>query len=222
MLAAVRHLFPRLLGSFLLAACSSGAASPPPPTPVQASTSAPPPPNTPPGETTASQTAQTGPTPPPAQSAPPPAGADSSWPAESAALEKQVLDGVNARRAAPAKCGGRKFGPAPALVAHPSLRAAARAHSLDMSSRDYFDHTTPDGRTVEKRVQAAGFSGNALIGENIGSGRPTAEGAVEQWMASTEHCKNIMNPKFRHIGVGYAAREGSKYTHYWTLVFGGE
>ena len=132
-----------------------------------------------------------------------------------------MLDLVNARRAAPATCGGRRFGPAPALAAHPALRVAARDHSLDMASRNYFDHVTPERRTVEQRAKAAGFPFEATIGENIGAGRPTAAGVVEQWMASTHHCQNIMNPQFRHIGVGYATREGARYTHYWTLVFGG-
>ncbi|WP_272459497.1 CAP domain-containing protein [Polyangium jinanense] len=208
-----------MLGSFLLVGCSSGAAPPPP---VQAAQPAPPPPTSPPAGTSAPQSPQAGSASPPAQVAPSAAAPDSSWPAESAALEKQVLDEVNARRAGSATCGGRRFGPAPALALHPSLRAAARAHSLDMSTRNYFDHVTPEGRTVEQRAQAAGFSHPTMMGENIGSGRPTAAGAVEQWMASTQHCKNIMNPKFRHIGVGYATRQGSTYTHYWTLVFGGE
>ncbi|WP_282424525.1 CAP domain-containing protein [Polyangium sp. 15x6] len=215
----MRQLFPGIWGSFLLAACSG--AAPPPPSPVQPAPPAPPLPSSSPGAATTPLPMQAGSTSPPAQTAPSPAAPDSSWPAESAALEQQVLDQVNARRAAPAICGGRRFGPAPALTVHPALRAAARDHSLDMASRNYFEHVTPEGRTVEQRAKATGFSVDATMGENIGAGRPTAVGAVEQWMASTHHCQNIMNPKYRHIGVGYAAREGSRYTHYWTLVFGG-
>ncbi|UQA60665.1 CAP domain-containing protein [Polyangium aurulentum] len=221
--------FSAVIGSLLLTACSNHAASPPPQPPppapptqaAQPSQSPSSPPTAAPAGTQTGATQQTSPEQTsPAQTAPPPAGSDPSWPAEAASMEQQVLEAVNARRAAGAKCGGRSFKPAPPMTMHPALRSAARNHSLDMATRNYFDHVTPEGRTVDQRVQKVGFAGT-LVGENIASGRDTAAGAVEQWMASPGHCTNIMRPDFRHLGVGYAARQGSRFTHYWTMVFGG-
>ena len=40
-------------------------------------------------------------------------------------------------------------------------------------------------------------------------------------MASPGHCRNIMDPAFRAIGVGYAFDASATYRHYWTLSFGG-
>jgi uncharacterized protein YkwD len=134
--------------------------------------------------------------------------------------EQEVLALVNVHRQQGAVCGGRAFGPAPPLAFDPYLHRAARAHSQDMANRQFFDHTTPEGRTVADRLRAAGFRGNAY-GENIAAGNETASATVAQWMRSTGHCENIMDPQFRLLGVGYGANPASPYTHYWTQNFGG-
>jgi uncharacterized protein YkwD len=232
----VRNFFSAMIGSLLLTACSNHAAAPPPEPPPQPGPTAQPteppaqagPAGAPAGSTQQTAPAQTAPaqtTPAqtsPAQTAPPLGASDPSWPAAAAAMEQEVLEALNAKRAAGAKCGRRSFGPAAPLAMHPALRSAARNHSLDMANRNYFDHVSKDGRTPDARVRAAGFTASTLVGENIASGRDTAAGAVEQWMASPGHCTNVMNPKFRHLGVGYASRQGTQFTHYWTLTFGGE
>ena len=135
------------------------------------------------------------------------------------AVEVQVLDEVNARRQRGAVCGNRAFSPAAPLQLQPQLTQAARAHSADMAARDFFDHTSPDGRTMTDRVRAAGFQGNA-IGENIAAGRPTPRATVDEWMQSPGHCANIMDADFHFLGVGHAQRPGTTYTHYWTQDFG--
>ncbi|HEU4536602.1 MAG TPA: CAP domain-containing protein [Polyangiaceae bacterium] len=158
------------------------------------------------------QPAPPGPTPPA-----PPAG---NHPAAWAALEQEVLARTNAVRARGATCGSQSFGPAAPLEAHPALQAAARGHSLDMATNNYFDHESRDGRTMVTRVRAAGYTGGA-IGENIAAGRPTAEAVVDQWVHSPGHCANLMGREFRFLGVGYAFRPGSRFGHYWTQNFGG-
>jgi uncharacterized protein YkwD len=146
----------------------------------------------------------------------PPGGQPPAW----AALEQEVLVRVNARRARGAVCGSQSFGPALPLAAHGALQASARGHSRDMAAHDYFDHTSPDGRTMTVRIRAAGYQGRT-IGENIAAGSATAEGAVAQWVESPGHCANLMNREFRHLGVGYAYRPGTRFGHYWTQNFGG-
>ena len=41
---------------------------------------------------------------------------------------------------------------------------------------------------------------------------------VAGWLQSAGHCRNIMNPSFRELGVGYA--QGGSYGHYLVQNFG--
>ncbi|MDC0717609.1 CAP domain-containing protein [Nannocystis bainbridge] len=134
-------------------------------------------------------------------------------------LEEDVLALVNQRRAEGANCGAQgNFGPAGPLSMDPALRCAARMHSKDMSDRDFFDHTNPDGEPPWDRMGKAGYGSYSNAGENIAGGSPDAAGTMDQWMNSDGHCANIMNPAFEHIGVGYYP--GGQWGHLWTQVFG--
>lgn len=161
--------------------------------------------------------------PPPTSTAPPPPPptASDAWPAANASLEDQVLAEVNARRAIGAMCGAKSFGPAPPLQNHAALRTAARGHSKDMATRNYFDHNNPEGKGPKDRIMAAGWLGIGYSGENIAAGNGTASATVGQWMKSPGHCENIMDKDFKFLGVGYFANPGAKYQHYWTQNFGG-
>lgn len=139
----------------------------------------------------------------------------------SAALEQQVLTLVNQHRAAGATCGGTSYPSVGALSMNGSLRSAARNHSADMATNNYFSHTSQDGRSFSDRIWEAGYSGEVPLGENIAAGMSTAPAVVNSWMNSSGHCRNIMNTGFKDIGVGYAFVAGSTYGRYWTQSFGG-
>ncbi len=182
----------------------------PPPNPT-------PPPNPPPPQNPQPPTnpqPPANPQPPPAPQPPPP---DPGNPA----FEDQVLVLVNQHRAVGATCGGTAYPSVPALSMNANLRTAARGHSVDMATLNYFSHVSLDGRTFSQRMQNAGYSGAFPWGENIAAGQPSPQSAVNAWMASPGHCANIMSGSFRVIGVGYAFRLGSTYGHYWTQNFGG-
>ena len=102
-----------------------------------------------------------------------------------------------------------------------AVRTAARDHSVDMATLNYFSHTSYDGRTFSQRISNAGYTGAYPWGENIAAGQGSPAAVVNGWMSSPDHCANIMNPGFRAIGVGYAFRPASTYGHYWTQNFGG-
>ena len=75
------------------------------------------------------------------------------WDAPWMSLEEQVLDLVNQRRVAGADCGDAgTFDPAGPLAMNPALRCAARNHSMDMATRDYFAHDTPEGLGPDARL----------------------------------------------------------------------
>jgi uncharacterized protein YkwD len=98
------------------------------------------------------------------------------------------------------------------------LRSAARGHSQDMATNDYFSHTAPDGDTFVDRAAAAGYPRDQAGGENIAMGYGTPADVMDGWMDSEGHRANILNCDFKAIGVGLA--RDSDGTPYWTQVFG--
>ena len=106
-----------------------------------------------------------------------------------------------------------------ALCVHPKLTKAARAHSEDMIRNDYLGHGS-----VGSRLTLFGYNWR-IYAENIGGG--TGEYASPgnvfgRWMNSDAHRANILDGRYREIGVGtatgnYKVRTG--YTMY-TVDFG--
>ena len=89
-----------------------------------------------------------------------------------------------------------------------------------MATKNYFSHTSADGRTMAERINAAGYAWSAL-GENIAAGYPSVNAVVDGWMSSDGHCANLMNPNFRDIGFAcVAGTSTSSYRTYWTLDLG--
>ena len=89
------------------------------------------------------------------------------------------------------------------------LRVAADAHSREMVEHHFFDHVSPvSGSTVDLRVEATDYLEGAdgwRIGENLawGSGElATPARAVDGWMNSDGHRRNILTRGFRDIGIG--------------------
>ncbi|OHV75183.1 CAP domain-containing protein [Pseudofrankia sp. BMG5.36] len=104
------------------------------------------------------------------------------------------------------------------LAPEPRLAIAAAAHSADMARRRFFDHSSPEGRQVSDRVEAAGYQ-YATVAENIAAGQRTPAEVVTGWMNSPGHRRNILLPEITEIGVGYAVSD-DVYGCYWTQVFG--
>ena len=78
---------------------------------------------------------------------------DDTW----MAFEEEVLDLVNQRRAAGADCGETgTFDPAGPLTMNPALRCAARNHSMDMGTRNYFAHGGARPRRAARPGRARG------------------------------------------------------------------
>lgn len=141
-----------------------------------------------------------------------------TWNATWAKLESDVLTLVNQKRAAGATCGGVAKPKVAALTLDTKLRCAARKHSKDMGTRNFFSHTGSNGSTFSQRITSAGYTWTGA-GENIAAGQTTAAAVMNSWMTSTGHCNNIMNGTFKHLGVGYYYSATATYKHYWTQSF---
>ncbi|MGK5683132.1 CAP domain-containing protein [Actinoplanes sp. URMC 104] len=131
-----------------------------------------------------------------------------SSPVASDDIETQVVTLTNAERIKNG-CG--------ALRIDSRLVAAARAHSTDMVTNTFFDHTGSDGSTFVVREARAGYTTGASA-ENIAWGYRTPQAVVTGWMNSAGHRANILNCSSVAVGVGVAyAADGSLY---WTQNFG--
>ena len=143
-----------------------------------------------------------------------------SSPCEVPGLRELVLQHVNAARARGAVCGGQRFAGAQPVQWSGQLYEAASGHSQDMADNNYFDHADRRGRHAENRVDAVGYKWRSA-GENIAAGQSfTAGNVVAGWLASSGHCRNIMDPAFTEVAVACAARSGTAYGSYWTMVLG--
>jgi uncharacterized protein YkwD len=89
---------------------------------------------------------------------------------------------------------------APALRVGRALTRAARAHSVDMARRGYFDHGAFVQRLRNFGVRAP------YVGENLATGTQPLTPAmiVQMWIASPPHRQNLLDRSFRRIGIGVA------------------
>jgi uncharacterized protein YkwD len=97
------------------------------------------------------------------------------------------------------------------LRADARLRRAAQAHSDDMVAHRYFAHDSRDGAGFGARIRATGWTRHRrsyTVGENLGfecGDRATPAAMVGAWMHSAGHRANILERRFRAIGIGVAA-----------------
>lgn len=135
-------------------------------------------------------------------------------------IQAEVLQRVNALRVAGAVCGSTTYAAVAPLSWNSLLLQAARGHSSDMAQNNYFSHKRPGGNTLEQRIRATGYK-YTTAGENIAAGQPNVESVVTRWINSPDHCRNLMNPGFRHIGVACVRNNATIYHLYWTMELGG-
>jgi uncharacterized protein YkwD len=121
--------------------------------------------------------------------------------ASTAALEDAVACLLNAERR---KAGLRR------VSGNRRLETAAIRHARDMRDRDYFSHTSVDGRSFSQRIMDAGYMrgqerGPWKVGETLAWGTGTMSTPaqlVANLMASPPHREVILDGDYREIGVG--------------------
>ena len=141
----------------------------------------------------------------------------SRQPNSKAEFKREFLEDINHLRQQGCNCGGTYMAPAPPLTWNRSLEIAAMGHANDMAARNYFSHTSKDGRSMEDRIVLAGYTfkgfKNFAIGENIAEGQMSIAEVMQGWIKSPGHCKNLMNPQFKEVGVAFDS-------NYWVQDFG--
>ena len=148
--------------------------------------------------------------------------------------KKEYLKAINKARAVARDCG--EYGhmdAVPPLKWNDALYKAAYEHTYDMVENNTFSHegtgkaTDKTGADLNKksqfyeRVAHNGYR-YKLTGENITAGTvtDTANEAVQNWIDSPPHCKNLMSPDYKDVGMAYIRKSGTTYINYWTQDFG--
>jgi uncharacterized protein YkwD len=82
------------------------------------------------------------------------------------------------------------------------------AAELARTRRLTHESETPDRRTLDQRLAAAGMTDWTLIGENLAmtstSGAELPERVVRMWLDSPGHRRNLLNGEFTLSGIGIA------------------
>jgi uncharacterized protein YkwD len=87
----------------------------------------------------------------------------------------------------------------PAMSVSSDLNHSAQKWTDQMVSSGNFTHGSDTA--FSNRLLAAGFNWGEA-GENIATGYLTPRDAVAGWMASPDHCQNILDPDYREMGTG--------------------
>ena len=121
-----------------------------------------------------------------------------------ASYQQQVLELVNEHRAA--------YGLS-ALTMDSKVQAAANLRTNEIIKS--FSHTRPDGRAFNTALTEVGATYKGA-GENIAKGQKTPEEVVTAWMNSEGHRANILNSKYKYLGVGCIKSQNG---YAWTQIF---
>jgi uncharacterized protein YkwD len=146
---------------------------------------------------------------PPAPTLPPLPSADEE-------VEAALIEAINRLRA--------DRGCDVALRPSAQLTAAARRHSDDMATHNFFDHRGSDGGDRISRAVAAGYVGvpGTRVRENLAAATTDSQVIIDFWLTDADpwHASQMLDCAYNDIGVGYRRAEGTRYTDYITTMFG--
>jgi hypothetical protein len=104
---------------------------------------------------------------------------------------QQVIDQTNAQRSS--------AGLSP-LSVNGTLNQAALLKANDMFANQYWAHNSPQGKQPWDFMRQAGYR-YSVAGENLARDFGDTGSMMSAWMASPTHRANIVNDKYREIGV---------------------
>lgn len=118
-------------------------------------------------------------------------------PAAVDAFESQVIAAIN---------DVRRRNRLPALRISGQLNTAAQTHSSAMAKRGFFAHESADGTAFWRRIERYYPQGSHRywsVGENLAWASPemSSADALEMWMHSPPHRENLLNARWREIGL---------------------
>lgn len=126
------------------------------------------------------------------------------------AVESYVLQTINDQRVA--------AGLAPVKLSA-ELTGIARSRSNDMATRNYFGHTTPEGKQffgmmTDQKISYQ-FAGEILARNNYPDDQ-AGKVAIDSYLNSAPHRAVIMDGRYNYVGIGHAAVNGMQD---FTVIF---
>jgi len=88
----------------------------------------------------------------------------------------------------------------PILTPNQLLTKAAFNKAEDMLQKDYFAHTTPEGKPFYLWIQEADYTYRSA-GENLAIFFDENQNIVQAWMKSPTHRQNILDHQYQEIGI---------------------
>jgi uncharacterized protein YkwD len=138
--------------------------------------------------------------------------------ADPGTMVQRAANLVNEAREQGHRCGNRSWPRANPVRLSATLSEIARQHALDMARHHYFDHQDLSGRSPADRVKAAGYR-ERRIAENIAYGTLSIEDVIAGWLNSPGHCENIMDRRFKEMGIAFAQGTEEHRELYWVQLF---
>jgi uncharacterized protein YkwD len=116
-----------------------------------------------------------------------------------------------------------------ALTVNEELTLAAEDYACQHIEHNFYEllgGRSGEGLSHEHPITGEGPGGRAIqagylfvtLGENLAGGQTTAASVVADWMDSPGHRDNILDPRWRDMGVG--VRTGGHFGVYWVQMFG--
>lgn len=120
--------------------------------------------------------------------------------------QKKLIELTNAERA--------KNGLSPVLE-NAALDQAAQLKAQNMFSENYWAHFAPSGKSPWDFILGSGYK-FTYAGENLAKNFYESDDVVSAWMNSKTHKDNLLNPKYKDIGI--AVLEGNLNGQKTTLI----
>jgi len=88
----------------------------------------------------------------------------------------------------------------PALKLDETLSQAAQLKGADMIAKNYWAHTSPDGKTPWVFLKEAGYQ-YLYAGENLARDFMDSQSIINAWMDSPTHRDNLLSSRYTDIGI---------------------
>ena len=88
----------------------------------------------------------------------------------------------------------------PKLQTNDKLMQAAQNKAQDLITKQYFSHSSPDGRSFSSWIKLQNYE-YVRVGENLAIFFTDNEKLVNAWLNSDLHRQNILNPYYQDTGI---------------------
>lgn len=101
-----------------------------------------------------------------------------------------------------------------------TLSKAAQARANDIITKNYWSHTSPEGKKAYNFMVDNGYQYNAA-GENLARGSNDPNVLYKMWMDSPTHRSNILNSQYKETGIAIVpGLQNGAQTYYVIQLFG--